>query len=71
MGGVEQGGGLSGRATQMGVGLEVANAIRDYLNRAGGDARLALALSVTDALSSAHARGSASGRELTCREGMH
>jgi hypothetical protein len=31
-----------------GVALDVANAIRDYLARAKGDARLALALSVAD-----------------------
>ena len=38
------------RATLAGSGLEVANAIRSYLERADGDARLALALSVSDGM---------------------
>jgi hypothetical protein len=48
-----QGGGYSERAARLGVGLEVANAIRDYLDKAGGDSRLALALAVADALGNA------------------
>ncbi len=46
------GGRFSERAASSGTGLEVANAIRDYLTRAGGDPRLALALSVADAVAS-------------------
>ena len=42
-------GGLAERAAA-GVGLEAANRIRNYLDKARGDARLALALSVADAL---------------------
>jgi hypothetical protein len=45
------------RAVQMGAGLEVANAIRDYLQKAGGDARLALALSVADVFSEVNRPG--------------
>ena len=41
---------LSERAAARGLGLEVANAIRDYLTRADGDPRLALAMSVSDAV---------------------
>jgi hypothetical protein len=66
-----QGRGFSDSATQMGSGLEVANAIRDYLNRAGGDARLALAMSVADALTSAQARAAERDPKLRSREDMH
>jgi hypothetical protein len=55
----------------MGSGLEVANAIRDYLKRAGGDARLALAMSVADALTSARAGAITRDPELRSREDMH
>lgn len=41
------------RAALSGSGLEVANAIRAYLERANGDTRLALAMSVSDAVSAA------------------
>ena len=66
-----QGRGFADNATQMGSGLEVANAIRDYLKRAGGDARLALAMSVADALTSARAGAITRDPELRSREDMH
>ena len=69
MGTAASGGGFLERATQMGVGLEVANAIRDYLDRAGGDARLALAMSVADALNVAD--GVARRTRPAGREDMH
>jgi hypothetical protein len=62
------GGGLSERAASSGTGLEVANAIRDYLTRAGGDPRLALALSVADAVASSHKAGTHAAPEK--REGV-
>lgn len=50
--------GLAGEFGRAGSNLDVANAIRDYLSKANGDARLALALSVADSLAvSQAARG--------------
>ena len=43
-------------ASMGGVGLEVANAIRTYLDKANGDARLALALSVADRIAMSASR---------------
>jgi hypothetical protein len=54
--GAIHGGGISDRAAQLGLGLEVANTIREYLGRAGGDARLALALAVAEAFDAAPER---------------
>ena len=56
--GAVHGGEISERAAQFGLGLEVANAIRDYLSRAGGDARLALAMAVAEAFDAAPRRRS-------------
>jgi hypothetical protein len=47
-----------------GVALDVANAIRDYLTRAKGDARLALALSVADAVAESKLMAVAAARAL-------
>lgn len=49
MQGLGKAGGMAERGG-MGLGLEAANAIRGYLDKARGDARLALALSVADSL---------------------
>lgn len=62
---------FSERAAQMGVGLEVANAIRDYLDKAGGDPRLALALSVADAFGSPDRAGVARSLAPSRPEDMH
>ncbi len=53
MSAVEDGASSFERAILVGSGLEVANAIRTYLERANGDTRLALALSVSDGMVSA------------------
>ena len=45
----------SQRAARAGTGLEVANAIAEYLKRANGDTRLALAFCVTDSLAACRA----------------
>ncbi len=71
MTGAVRSGGFAERAAEMGGGLEVANAIRGYLQKAGGDARLALALSVADAMADINRADHARQGERVLPEDMH